>query len=498
MMKQRSTCDARATPRDATRSPAAAWRASRAVGERRTAPLRLAAAIALGAAVFTAAVDAQSVTAEQVRASLVDAKAKQAEADRALELANAAIEKAKASIAPASSFAHLPPGAEPLAAYRDTAYVSVDAGYLIKVMRHNEGNLMVTLHNLDGTLAGRFVAGAPQATATPEATAHDLLETGFAKCPANGKPRATSLNRDGSMIAFSWSCGGDRKGRGAVNHFYMLEPDGTALRAKYFGSGPAAAQITQSEHRYVPMSEEALMAAYKAAGERYEVEQRRLEDERIAREQAAESRRRRESESQAMWGAALSGFANGMQQAGEQQRHQQAQRQALNDEIAQMTRVAQERQRLERESQRRQAQATTAAPMRQSIQAAPVQPAPTTTPYRALSGNATGSWETAGGRSSSSSAGQASTRDRADTCVSAPVTSTHRCDTLSGYKGMVSNSCSVPVEVRMCFMTSKGWNCQRNTLAPEQTWEPGWCHANTGQVFHAVRYTDSKEPLASP
>lgn len=499
MIKQLHNCDARATRQDAIRSSARARRAESSIGARRIAPMRLALAIALAAPAVTAAVHAQSVTAEQARAALARAEAANAETKRSLELAEAAIAKAKASIAPASTFAHLPPDAEPLAAYRGAAYVSADAGYLIKVMRHNEGNLMVTLHNLDGTLAGRFVSGAPQAMATPEATANDLLETGFANCPANGKPRATTLTRDGSMIAFSWSCGGDRKGKGAVTHVYRIEADGVDLRASYIGAGPAEGQFTKSDHRYVPMSEDALMAAYKAAGERNEAEQRRLEDERIAREQAAESRRRRESESRAMWGAALSGFASGMQQAGDQQRQQQAQTQAFNEEIREMTRVAQERQRMEREAQQRRTQATTAAPVRQPVQAAPVQPAPAGTPYRALAGNGTGSWESAGGRSSSSSSGQASTRDRADMCVSPPVTSTHRCGSMTGYKGLVSNTCSVPVDVRMCFMTASGWDCQaRYGLGPQKTWEPGLCKANTGEVFHSVRYSDSKEPLASP
>lgn len=141
-----------------------------------------------------------------------------------------------------------------------------------------------------------------------------------------------------------------------------------------------------------------------------------------------------------------------------------------------------------------------AAPVRQPVYAAPV--ASQSTPYRSLSGNGTGSWETSGGRpssSSSSSAGEASTRDDANSCVGPPVTSTHRCSSMTGYKGMVSNSCSVPVDVRMCFMTASGWNCQsRYGLGPQQSWEPGWCHANSGEVFHSVRYSDSKQPLASP
>jgi hypothetical protein len=120
------------------------------------------------------------------------------------------------------------------------------------------------------------------------------------------------------------------------------------------------------------------------------------------------------------------------------------------------------------------------------------------TGYRSLPGSGTGSWANAGGNSSSA-AGGASTRDEASACVSSPVTSRHRCDSLVGYQGKVSNTCSVPVDVRMCFMTAAGWNCQaRYGLGPHQSWEPGWCHANTGEVFHSVRYSDSKSPLASP
>ena len=92
----------------------------------------------------------------------------------------------------------------------------------------------------------------------------------------------------------------------------------------------------------------------------------------------------------------------------------------------------------------------------------------------------------------------ASTRDRADGCVGPPVTGTHRCNGRSGPTGRVVNSCTAPVDVRMCFMTEAGWRCQsRYGLNPEQAWEPGDC-AGTGQVFRAVRYSDSPEPLAQP
>ncbi len=92
----------------------------------------------------------------------------------------------------------------------------------------------------------------------------------------------------------------------------------------------------------------------------------------------------------------------------------------------------------------------------------------------------------------------ASTRARADGCVGQPVTGTHRCDGRNGPTGRVVNSCTAPVDVRMCFMTEAGWRCQsRYGLGPEQAWEPGDC-AGTGQVFRAVRYSDSNEPLAQP
>lgn len=104
-----------------------------------------------------------------------------------------------------------------------------------------------------------------------------------------------------------------------------------------------------------------------------------------------------------------------------------------------------------------------------------------------------------GGAAGSAPAGaQASTRDRADTCVGQPVTSAHQCGTRAGLKGRVVNSCAAPVDVRMCFMTATGWSCQVNYgLDPEDAWEPGDCGA-TGQVFRSVRYSDSNEPLASP
>lgn len=126
----------------------------------------------------------------------------------------------------------------------------------------------------------------------------------------------------------------------------------------------------------------------------------------------------------------------------------------------------------------------------------PISASPSTTRYTALQGPGTGEWANSG---TASAPGQASTRDDPSTCISPPMTSTHQCASLSGYKARVSNQCAAPVDIRLCFMTDSGWNCQSNYgVAPGGDWEPGWCHASTGQVFHASRYSDSSEPLASP
>lgn len=135
-----------------------------------------------------------------------------------------------------------------------------------------------------------------------------------------------------------------------------------------------------------------------------------------------------------------------------------------------------------------------AAPVQEHGMAGGTTPSPT--PYAALEGPGTGAWAGAG---KTASGGQASTRDDSSTCVSPPVTSTHQCASLSGYKARVSNNCAAPVDMRVCFMTDAGWNCQANYgVAPGGDWEPGWCHASTGEVFHSSRYSDSSDRLASP
>ena len=102
-------------------------------------------------------------------------------------------------------------------------------------------------------------------------------------------------------------------------------------------------------------------------------------------------------------------------------------------------------------------------------------------------------------RESRTETSSASTRDIASNCISEPVVSPHKCYDKTGIKAMVTNVCSYPLDVRVCFMTDKGWNCQANYgVAPGRSWTPGWCAAIDNQVFHSERYSDSKEPLANP
>ena len=94
--------------------------------------------------------------------------------------------------------------------------------------------------------------------------------------------------------------------------------------------------------------------------------------------------------------------------------------------------------------------------------------------------------------------GPAATRSDPRTCVTPPETSSFRCGDLTGLKAKIVNNCPQMVEARICFMTDRGWDCQRNNqVGGGSSWEPGECRA-TGQVFHAVGNADSRQPLASP
>lgn len=98
---------------------------------------------------------------------------------------------------------------------------------------------------------------------------------------------------------------------------------------------------------------------------------------------------------------------------------------------------------------------------------------------------------------SAAAAGSASTLTDANTCVSRPIVGpNHACG--KGTSASVTNQCPSPVDVRMCSMTPKGWDCSaRWGLAPGASWSQAWC-AGTSQVFMSARNSGSSTALGSP
>ncbi|HET6432662.1 hypothetical protein [Dyella sp.] len=93
--------------------------------------------------------------------------------------------------------------------------------------------------------------------------------------------------------------------------------------------------------------------------------------------------------------------------------------------------------------------------------------------------------------------GTASTQTDANVCVSRPVVGPNNaCG--KGTSASVSNHCPTPVDVRMCSMTPRGWDCSaRWGLAPGESWSQAWC-AGTSQIFTTARNSNSGVPLDSP
>jgi len=219
-------------------------------------------------------------------------------------------------------------------------------------------------------------------------------------------------------------------------------------------------------------------------------------DERVRAEREAE----RDAENAAMFNAVM----GGLQQGADEARYAQAQDDARQEEMQAQLRHIEEQQAQLREA--RDAQEREAGQPVTYASAATTGPSSSPTPQatnRSLSGSGTGSWEHASGpstlRSESQTGGEASTRNDPSTCLTPPEASPHRCGDKTGTKAVVANQCNYPVDVRMCFMTDRGWNCQANYgLNPGRTWEPGWCNAINDQVFHSVRYSDSKDTLQNP
>lgn len=93
--------------------------------------------------------------------------------------------------------------------------------------------------------------------------------------------------------------------------------------------------------------------------------------------------------------------------------------------------------------------------------------------------------------------GQASTDTDANQCVTSPETQLN-----ASFQGntaaSVMNGCGKPVDVRICLMTDKGWNCGVTYgLGSQQRWSHSSFNA-TGQLFSDARTSGSSRALASP
>jgi hypothetical protein len=93
--------------------------------------------------------------------------------------------------------------------------------------------------------------------------------------------------------------------------------------------------------------------------------------------------------------------------------------------------------------------------------------------------------------------GQASTDTDANRCVTTPETRTN-----ASFQGntaaSVMNGCGQKVDVRICLMTDKGWNCGVTYgLGSQQSWSHSSFNA-TGEVFSDARTSGSSRALASP
>lgn len=454
---------------------------------------------------WSSTASAQPVTAESTQAALDSAQ-------EALDAALRAIAEAEeAARSPPPDWDHLPADRMPLDDYVDQILISVDSGWVMQVDRTPVGGPVVRLHNLDGSLAGRFLLGTRYTGGTAERTTQALVETAFATCADDGQPRVAGLKRDGSGLMYMWSC--SDSGR-RLNYTYQLDAHGKGIKATFTAHVHNTSQLETVEHHYLPMTDELGFAAATRLNERREEELRQAEANRLQQQRDLAAREARSAERWAVFGAVMQGAVEGMAQS--MPEHNQGPRDAYGPvgsfDRAQADMAAniadlQRRAELER-AQQSGLQATGSGGGVQpghdgSAQSFNVRGdsgdgaiSSGVTRYTALEGSGTGAWEGAGAGSPS---GRASTRDDPSTCVTPPAISAHRCDTLSGYKALVSNSCSTSVDVRVCFMTARGWDCQVNYgVAPGASWEPGWCHASTGETFHSSRYSDSDERLASP
>lgn len=316
----------------------------------------------------------------------------------------------------------------------------------------------------------------------------------FLELPERTSRAIAHLESDGALVMELTYPGSFRVRGSTVRHTFTAEPDRPGF-TDVWDEKTGRIPLT-SRYSYFDTQE------YYADTEANRSEQKVLAADELARDERvrAEREAERDAENAAMFNAVM----GGLQQGADEARYAQAQDDARQEEMQAQLRHIEEQQAQLREA--RDAQEREAGQPVTYASAATTGPSSSPTPQatnRSLSGSGTGSWEHASGpstlRSESQTGGEASTRNDPSTCLTPPEASPHRCGDKTGTKAVVANQCNYPVDVRMCFMTDRGWNCQANYgLNPGRTWEPGWCNAINDQVFHSVRYSDSKDTLQNP
>ena len=93
--------------------------------------------------------------------------------------------------------------------------------------------------------------------------------------------------------------------------------------------------------------------------------------------------------------------------------------------------------------------------------------------------------------------GKASTDTDANRCVTTAQTKLN--DTFKGNTAAsIVNGCGQPVDVRICLMTAKGWNCGTDYGVASQARASHSSFEATGQVFVDARVSGSSRALSSP
>ena len=65
-------------------------------------------------------------------------------------------------------------------------------------------------------------------------------------------------------------------------------------------------------------------------------------------------------------------------------------------------------------------------------------------------------------------------------------------------KAVVTNACAKPVDIRICLMSAKGWDCGMTTgLAPQGSWTWWTLHPGDG-VYWDARTSGSTRQLGHP